>query len=72
MHLLTQKKTAWNFQRDGGKCSTMEYTNEKHTVEQHCAMTASQLAGGYLGQVVSNLFPNYICAPSRPEANPIK
>lgn len=66
-----REETAWNFQKDLAKSSSMEYT-ENHTVEQHCARTASQLAGGYPLQAIPNRFPNYIRVPRRPEANPMK
>ncbi|XP_076989388.1 piezo-type mechanosensitive ion channel component 1 isoform X2 [Tamandua tetradactyla] len=68
----------WNFQRDLAKGGTMEYTNEKHTLDLAPNSTARrQLANLLEGTsdqsvVIPNLFPKYIRAPNGPEANPVK
>lgn len=68
----------WNFQRDLAKGGTVEYTNEKHTLELAPNSTArrqlAQLLEGRPDQsvVIPHLFPKYIRAPNGPEANPVK
>ncbi|XP_020029137.2 piezo-type mechanosensitive ion channel component 1 isoform X2 [Castor canadensis] len=68
----------WNFQRDLAKGGTVEYTNEKHTLELAPNSTERrQLARLLEGTsdesvVIPNLFPKYIRAPNGPEANPVK
>ncbi|XP_021563085.1 piezo-type mechanosensitive ion channel component 1 [Carlito syrichta] len=68
----------WNFQRDLAKGGTVEYTNEKHTLDLAPNSTARrQLASLLEGTsdqsvVIPNLFPKYIRAPNGPEANPVK
>ncbi|XP_007937421.2 piezo-type mechanosensitive ion channel component 1 [Orycteropus afer afer] len=71
-------RLTWNFQRDLAKGGTVEYTNEKHTVDLAPNSTArrqlASLLEGTLDQsvVIPNLFPKYIRAPNGPEANPVK
>ncbi|XP_066205386.1 piezo-type mechanosensitive ion channel component 1 isoform X1 [Saccopteryx leptura] len=68
----------WNFQRDLAKGGTVEYTNEKHTLDLAPNSTERrQLASLLEGTsdqsvVIPNLFPKYIRAPNGPEANPVK
>ncbi|XP_058135566.1 LOW QUALITY PROTEIN: piezo-type mechanosensitive ion channel component 1 [Dasypus novemcinctus] len=68
----------WNFQRDLAKGGTIEYTNEKHSLDLAPNSTArrqlAQLLEGTRDQpvVIPNLFPKYIRAPNGPEANPVK
>ncbi|XP_053522537.1 piezo-type mechanosensitive ion channel component 1 isoform X1 [Artibeus jamaicensis] len=68
----------WNFQRDLAKGGTVEYTNEKHTLDLAPNSTERrQLANLLEGTsdqsvVIPNLFPKYIRAPNGPEANPVK
>lgn len=68
----------WNFQRDLAKGGSVEYTNEKHTLELAPNSTArrqlAQLLEGRPDQsvVIPHLFPKYIRAPNGPEANPVK
>ncbi|XP_015331270.2 piezo-type mechanosensitive ion channel component 1 isoform X1 [Bos taurus] len=68
----------WNFQRDLAKGGSVEYTNEKHTLDLAPNSTARrQLASLLEGTsdqsvVIPHLFPKYIRAPSGPEANPVK
>ncbi|XP_060041014.1 piezo-type mechanosensitive ion channel component 1 isoform X2 [Erinaceus europaeus] len=68
----------WNFQRDLAKGGTVEYTNEKHTLDLAPNSTERrQLASLLEGTsdqsvVITNLFPKYIRAPNGPEANPVK
>ncbi|XP_066099072.1 piezo-type mechanosensitive ion channel component 1 isoform X3 [Saccopteryx bilineata] len=68
----------WNFQRDLAKGGTVEYTNEKHTLDLAANSTERrQLASLLEGTsdqsvVIPNLFPKYIRAPNGPEANPVK
>ncbi|XP_062033250.1 piezo-type mechanosensitive ion channel component 1 isoform X2 [Lepus europaeus] len=68
----------WNFQRDLAKGGTVEYTNEKHTLDLAPNSTARrQLASLLEGTseqavVIPHLFPKYIRAPNGPEANPVK
>ncbi|XP_036780134.2 piezo-type mechanosensitive ion channel component 1 isoform X4 [Manis pentadactyla] len=68
----------WNFQRDLAKGGTMEYTNEKHTLDLTPNSTERrQLASLLQGTsdqsvVIPHLFPKYIRAPNGPEANPVK
>ncbi|KAM6223829.1 piezo-type mechanosensitive ion channel component 1 [Rhynchocyon petersi] len=71
-------RLTWNFQRDLAKGGTVEYTNEKHTLNLAPNSTArrqlASLLEGTLDQsvVIPNLFPKYIRAPNGPEANPVK
>ncbi|XP_064129728.1 piezo-type mechanosensitive ion channel component 1 isoform X4 [Loxodonta africana] len=71
-------RLTWNFQRDLAKGGTVEYTNEKHTLNLAPNNTArwqlASLLEGTFNQsvVISNLFPKYIRAPNGPEANPVK
>ncbi|XP_040109603.1 piezo-type mechanosensitive ion channel component 1 isoform X1 [Oryx dammah] len=68
----------WNFQRDLAKGGSVEYTNEKHTLDLAPNSTARrQLASLLEGTsdqsvVIPHLFPKYIRAPNGPEANPVK
>ncbi|KAK2489354.1 hypothetical protein MC885_003235 [Smutsia gigantea] len=68
----------WNFQRDLAKGGTVEYTNEKHTLDLTPNSTERrQLASLLQGTsdqsvVIPHLFPKYIRAPNGPEANPVK
>ncbi|XP_020949311.1 piezo-type mechanosensitive ion channel component 1 isoform X6 [Sus scrofa] len=68
----------WNFQRDLAKGGTVEYTNEKHTLDLAPNSTERrQLASLLEGTsdqsvVIPRLFPKYIRAPNGPEANPVK
>ncbi|XP_045438552.1 piezo-type mechanosensitive ion channel component 1 isoform X2 [Pipistrellus kuhlii] len=68
----------WNFQRDLAKGGSVEYTNEKHTLDLAPNSTERrQLASLLEGTsdqsvVIPNLFPKYIRAPNGPEANPVK
>uniref|UniRef100_A0A671FE17 Uncharacterized protein n=1 Tax=Rhinolophus ferrumequinum TaxID=59479 RepID=A0A671FE17_RHIFE len=68
----------WNFQRDLAKGGTVEYTNEKHTLDLAPNSTErrqlASLLDGTSDQsvVIPNLFPKYIRAPNGPEANPVK
>ncbi|XP_025776651.1 piezo-type mechanosensitive ion channel component 1 [Puma concolor] len=68
----------WNFQRDLAKGGTVEYTNEKHTLDLAAnSSERRQLASLLEGTsdqsvVIPNLFPKYIRAPNGPEANPVK
>ncbi|XP_073738494.1 piezo-type mechanosensitive ion channel component 1 isoform X4 [Callorhinus ursinus] len=68
----------WNFQRDLAKGGTVEYTNEKHTLDlapnsSERRQLASLLEGtSDQSVVIRNLFPKYIRAPNGPEANPVK
>uniref|UniRef100_A0A8C3WR28 Piezo non-specific cation channel R-Ras-binding domain-containing protein n=1 Tax=Catagonus wagneri TaxID=51154 RepID=A0A8C3WR28_9CETA len=68
----------WNFQRDLAKGGTVEYTNEKHTLDLAPNSTerrqlASLLEGtSEQSVVIPRLFPKYIRAPNGPEANPVK
>ncbi|XP_072587457.1 piezo-type mechanosensitive ion channel component 1 isoform X4 [Vulpes vulpes] len=68
----------WNFQRDLAKGGTVEYTNEKHTLDWAPNSTERrQLASLLEGTsdqsvVIPHLFPKYIRAPNGPEANPVK
>lgn len=68
----------WNFQRDLAESSTMEYTNEKHTLDTVPKSTIrwqlASLLEGTLDQsvVIPTLFPKYIPAPKGPKANPVK
>nr|XP_012592580.2 piezo-type mechanosensitive ion channel component 1 isoform X1 [Microcebus murinus]XP_020138354.1 piezo-type mechanosensitive ion channel component 1 isoform X1 [Microcebus murinus] len=68
----------WNFQRDLAKGGTVEYTNEKHTLDlapnsPERLQLASLLEGTSAQSVViTKLFPKYIRAPVGPEANPVK
>lgn len=68
----------WNFQRDLAKGGTVEYTNEKHTLELAPNSTErrqlARLLEGTSDQsvIISNLFPKYIRAPNGPEASPVK
>ncbi|KAM5263725.1 piezo-type mechanosensitive ion channel component 1 [Ctenodactylus gundi] len=68
----------WNFQRDLAKGSTVEYTNEKHTLELAPNSTErrqlARLLEGTSDQsvVIPHLFPKYIRAPNGPEASPVK
>ncbi|XP_019510042.1 PREDICTED: piezo-type mechanosensitive ion channel component 1 isoform X1 [Hipposideros armiger] len=68
----------WNFQRDLAKGGTVEYTNEKHTLDLAPNSTErrqlARLLEGTSDQsvVIPNLFPKYIRAPNGPEANPVK
>ncbi|KFO31859.1 Protein PIEZO1 [Fukomys damarensis] len=68
----------WNFQRDLAKGSTVEYTNEKHTLELAPNSTARRLLARLLegtsdqSVVIPHLFPKYIRAPNGPEASPVK
>ncbi|KAM9069090.1 piezo-type mechanosensitive ion channel component 1 isoform X2 [Sarcophilus harrisii] len=68
----------WNFQRDLAKGGTVEYTNDKHTMDLSPNSTERrQLAGLLEGTttkpvVIPHLFPRYIRAPNGPEANPVK
>ncbi|XP_006888832.1 PREDICTED: piezo-type mechanosensitive ion channel component 1 [Elephantulus edwardii] len=71
-------RLTWNFQRDLAKGGTVEYTNEKHTLDLAPNSTArrqlASLLEGTLDQsvVIPHLFPKYIRAPNGPEANPVK
>ncbi|XP_045149555.1 LOW QUALITY PROTEIN: piezo-type mechanosensitive ion channel component 1, partial [Echinops telfairi] len=71
-------RLTWNFQRDLAKGGTVEYTNEKHTLDLAPNSTArrklASLLEGTVEQsvVIPNLFPKYIRAPNGPEANPVK
>ncbi|XP_072802892.1 piezo-type mechanosensitive ion channel component 1 isoform X1 [Vicugna pacos] len=71
-------RLTWNFQRDLAKGGTVEYTNEKHTLDLTPNSTARrQLASLLEGTsdqsvVIPHLFPKYIRAPNGPEANPVK
>uniref|UniRef100_A0A5F8G4L5 Piezo type mechanosensitive ion channel component 1 (Er blood group) n=1 Tax=Monodelphis domestica TaxID=13616 RepID=A0A5F8G4L5_MONDO len=68
----------WNFQRDLAKGGTVEYTNDKHTMDLTPNSTErrqlASLLEGTSNQpvVIPNLFPQYIRAPNGPEANPVK
>uniref|UniRef100_A0A452S1I9 Uncharacterized protein n=1 Tax=Ursus americanus TaxID=9643 RepID=A0A452S1I9_URSAM len=68
----------WNFQRDLAKGGTVEYANEKHTLDlapnsSERRQLASLLEGtSDQSVVIRNLFPKYIRAPNGPEANPVK
>ncbi|XP_013363415.1 PREDICTED: piezo-type mechanosensitive ion channel component 1 isoform X3 [Chinchilla lanigera] len=68
----------WNFQRDLAKGSTVEYTNEKHTLELAPNSTErrqlAHLLEGTSDQsvIIPHLFPKYIRAPNGPEASPVK
>nr|XP_020844820.1 piezo-type mechanosensitive ion channel component 1 isoform X3 [Phascolarctos cinereus] len=68
----------WNFQRDLAKGGTVEYTNDKHTMDLTPNSTErrqlANLLEGTTNQavVIPNLFPKYIRAPNGPEANPVK
>ncbi|XP_072492429.1 piezo-type mechanosensitive ion channel component 1 isoform X2 [Notamacropus eugenii] len=68
----------WNFQRDLAKGGTVEYTNDKHTMDLTPNSTErrqlASLLEGTTNQavVIPNLFPKYIRAPNGPEANPVK
>lgn len=68
----------WNFQRDLAESSTMEYTNEKHTLDTVPKSTIrwqlASLLEGTLDQsvVIPTLFPKYIPTPKGPKANPVK
>ncbi|XP_012868179.1 PREDICTED: piezo-type mechanosensitive ion channel component 1 [Dipodomys ordii] len=68
----------WNFQRDLAKGGSVEYTNEKHTLELAPNSTERQQLARLLdgtsdhSVVIPHLFPKYIRAPNGPEANPVK
>ncbi|XP_074057317.1 piezo-type mechanosensitive ion channel component 1 isoform X2 [Macrotis lagotis] len=68
----------WNFQRDLAKGGTVEYSNDKHTMDLSPNSTErrqlASLLEGTTSQavVIPNLFPKYIRAPNGPEANPVK
>ncbi|XP_029781951.1 piezo-type mechanosensitive ion channel component 1 [Suricata suricatta] len=68
----------WNFQRDLAKGGTVEYSNEKHTLDLAAnSSERRQLASLLEGTsdqsvVIRNLFPKYIRAPNGPEAHPVK